>query len=130
VVWRTARLLPEELVFKVSYLGGEMPTLALNFSRPGGEIVAQYYLLLRLGREGYRKVQQACMDTARILAGEIAEMGPFTLVYDGHGGLPAISYTLKDPDPGVSRCMTCRSSCGCAAGRCPPTRCRPPARRP
>ncbi|TJZ77120.1 glutamate decarboxylase [Rhodococcus oryzae] len=97
VVWRSADLLPEDLVFRVSYLGGDMPTFALNFSRPGGEIVAQYYLLLRLGREGYRMIQQTCAETAQALAAEIKTMGPFTLLYDGTGGLPAVSYTLTDP---------------------------------
>ncbi|MGW0041277.1 glutamate decarboxylase [Rhodococcus sp. NPDC003348] len=96
-VWRSADLLPEDLVFRVSYLGGDMPTFALNFSRPGGEIVAQYYLMLRLGREGYRRIQQACSDTAQYLAGRIRGMGPFTILYDGTGGLPAVSYTLTDP---------------------------------
>ncbi|MER7759772.1 glutamate decarboxylase [Streptomyces sp. NPDC097619] len=98
ILWREADLLPEELVFRVSYLGGDMPTFALNFSRPGGQIIAQYYIFLRLGREGYRRVQQACADTARELASVIAEMGPFTLLYDGTGALPAVSYTLTDPE--------------------------------
>ncbi|GAA0704935.1 glutamate decarboxylase [Kitasatospora atroaurantiaca] len=97
-IWRTADLLPEELVFRVDYLGGDIPTFALNFSRPGGAIVAQYYTFLRLGRGGYRRVQQACADTAQYLAGEIAAMGPFTLLYNGVGGLPAVSYKLADPD--------------------------------
>ncbi|WP_131737734.1 glutamate decarboxylase [Actinomadura roseirufa] len=97
IVWREADLLPEDLVFRVNYLGGDMPTFSLNFSRPGGEVIAQYYLFLRLGRDGYRRVQQACADTARYLAGEIANMGPFTLLYDGQGALPAVSYTLADP---------------------------------
>ncbi|MFD7030752.1 glutamate decarboxylase [Streptomyces sp. NPDC059917] len=97
IVWRTADLLPEELVFTVDYLGGNMPTFALNFSRPGGEIIAQYYLFLRLGRGGYRRVHQACADTAAYLAREIQGMGPFTLLYDGQGGLPAVCYTLTDP---------------------------------
>ncbi|MFJ7204147.1 glutamate decarboxylase [Streptomyces sp. NPDC098789] len=97
IVWRTADLLPEELVFTVDYLGGNMPTFALNFSRPGGEIIAQYYLFLRLGRGGYRRVHQACADTAAYLAREVQGMGPFTLLYDGQGGLPAVCYTLTDP---------------------------------
>ncbi|MFC5908797.1 glutamate decarboxylase [Streptacidiphilus monticola] len=97
-IWRTPDCLPEELVFKVDYLGGEMPTFALNFSRPGGEIVAQYYTLLRLGREGYRRVLQTCADTARALAREVERMGPFTLLYDGGTALPAVSWTLTDPD--------------------------------
>jgi glutamate decarboxylase len=97
VVWREVAGLPNELIFNVDYLGGSMPTFALNFSRPGGEIIAQYYNFLRLGREGYRAVQQKCVDTAQYLAAEIAGMGPFELIYDGSGGLPAIAYTLKDP---------------------------------
>ncbi|GJF27911.1 glutamate decarboxylase [Kitasatospora sp. NE20-6] len=96
-VWRDQDALPDDLVFHVDYLGGDMPTFALNFSRPGGEIVAQYYNFLRLGRGGYRRVHQACADTAQYLGQEIAAMGPFTLLYDGNGGLPAVAYTLTDP---------------------------------
>lgn len=97
IVWRDSRLLPEELVFKVSYLGGDMPTFALNFTRPGGEIIAQYYTLLRLGRDGYTAIYEACRHTARALATEIESMGPFTLLYDGDQALPAVSWTLTDP---------------------------------
>jgi glutamate decarboxylase len=96
-IWRDSTELPEELIFTVDYLGGSMPTFALNFSRPGGQIIAQYYNFIRLGREGYRAIQQNCIDTAQYLAGEVAGMGPFDMVYNGHGGLPAIAYTLKDP---------------------------------
>jgi glutamate decarboxylase len=96
-LWRDARHLPEELVFRVSYLGGEMPTFALNFSRPGGQVIAQYFLLLRLGRDGYRHVHATCADTAGRLADQVAELGPFRLLYDGRGALPAVSYTLRDP---------------------------------
>ncbi|MFD7458038.1 MULTISPECIES: glutamate decarboxylase [unclassified Streptomyces] len=97
VVWRSAELLPEELVFRVSYLGGDMPTFALNFSRPGGEVVAQYYNLLRLGREGYARVHGACATTAGMLAEQVAGMGPFTVLYDGQDALPAVTWTLADP---------------------------------
>jgi glutamate decarboxylase len=102
IIWRDTGQLPEELVFTVDYLGGNMPTFALNFSRPGGEIIAQYYNFLRLGREGYRAIQQACADTAQFLAQEIAAMGPFELLYDGRGGIPAVAYTLKDANQGFS----------------------------
>ncbi|MFI6387139.1 glutamate decarboxylase [Nonomuraea sp. NPDC050540] len=97
VVWREPALLPEDLIFRVDYLGGDMPTFALNFSRPGGEIIAQYYLFQRLGRQGYREVYEACAATAQYLGEEVAAMGPFELLYDGRGALPAISYKLKDP---------------------------------
>lgn len=102
VVWRDAAELPEDLIFHVDYLGGDMPTFALNFSRPGGGVIAQYYNFVRLGFDGYRKIQQSCIDTAIWLGKEIADMGPFELFYDGEGGLPAISYTQKPGDWGFN----------------------------
>ncbi|MBN2140668.1 MAG: glutamate decarboxylase [Desulfovibrionaceae bacterium] len=103
VVWRDAGDLPEDLIFKVNYLGGDIPTFALNFSRPGGQIVAQYYNFLRLGREGYRNIHRACYDTAAYLADEIAKLGLFEIIYNGRGGIPALSWTLKPGiDPGFS----------------------------
>ncbi|HIJ21213.1 MAG TPA: hypothetical protein HPP58_09210 [Deltaproteobacteria bacterium] len=81
--------LPDDLIFRVNYLGGNMATFALNFSRPGGQVVAQYYNFLRLGREGYRKIHQACYNTAAYLAHVIQKMGPFKVIYDGRGGISA-----------------------------------------
>ena len=72
IIWRDADDLPEDLVFDVDYLGGAMPTFALNFSRPGAQVVAQYYNFLRLGFDGYRSIQQACRDTAMWIAAEFA----------------------------------------------------------
>ncbi len=95
-VWRDQEDLPDELIFRVNYLGGNMPTFALNFSRPGGQIVAQYYNFLRLGKEGYRKIHQACYHTAAYLADEIRKMGPFKVIYDGRGGIPALCWSLED----------------------------------
>ena len=102
VVWASQADLPEELIFNVDYLGGNIPTFALNFSRPGGEIIAQYYNFLRLGREGYTAIQQACSDTAQWLAAELEQMGPFEMVYNGHGGLPAVAYKLKSDVTGYT----------------------------
>jgi glutamate decarboxylase len=96
VIWRDEEDLPDDLIFYVNYLGGNMPTFALNFSRPGGQIVAQYYNFLRLGKEGYRKIHQAGYDTAQYLADEIGKMGPFDIIYDGRGGLPALAWKLKE----------------------------------
>jgi len=103
VVWRDKEDLPEDLIFRVNYLGGDMPTFALNFSRPAGQIVAQYYNFIRLGKEGYRKIQNACYDTARYLADEIEKTGLFDIIYNGRGGIPAMSFSLKDGiDPGFN----------------------------
>jgi len=96
-LWREKQDLPEELIFDVNYLGGNMPTFALNFSRPGGEIICQYYNFLRLGKEGYREIQTGCAALGRSLAEKIAGFGPFKIIYDGRGGIPGLCWELKDP---------------------------------
>jgi glutamate decarboxylase len=98
VVWRDVEALPEELVFRVNYLGGNMPTFALNFSRPGSQVAAQYYMFLRLGREGYRAVQQSSRDIAMDLAKGIEQLEPFTLLTQGDQ-LPVFAFTTT-PDAG------------------------------
>ena len=82
VVWRDVAELPDDLIFHVSYLGGDMPVFQINFSRPAGQIAAQYYDFVRLGREGYRRVHMASYDTGRFLAEEIVKLGPFELICD------------------------------------------------
>ncbi len=95
-LWRDADALPEELVFRVNYLGGDMPTFALNFSRPGAQVVAQYYTFLRLGRDGYRAVQQAARDVATGLAARVEALGDFQLLTRGDQ-LPVFAFTTA-PD--------------------------------
>jgi glutamate decarboxylase len=96
VVWREPEALPDDLVFKVNYLGGEMPTFALNFSRPGNQIVAQYYNFIRLGFEGYERIQRDARNVAMYLSNQIANLGPFQLITDG-SELPVFAFELKDP---------------------------------
>jgi glutamate decarboxylase len=95
IVWRDQEALPEDLIFRVNYLGGDTPTMALNFSRPGAQVVAQYYSFLRLGKAGYREVQSACRETAQWLAESVAGMGPFELISDG-SQLPVFTFRLKE----------------------------------
>ncbi|MFF5345536.1 glutamate decarboxylase [Streptomyces althioticus] len=98
VLWRDAAALPEELVFRVNYLGGDMPTFALNFSRPGAQVVAQYYSFLRLGRDGYRAVQQAARDVATGLSARIEALGDFRLLTRGDE-LPVFAFTTAPDVP-------------------------------
>lgn len=93
-LWRNQEVLPSELVFNVSYLGGSMPTFGLNFSRPGGQVLLQYYNFLRLGREGYYQVQKTCQTVAHVVAEAVAEMGPFEIITDG-SDLPVVAWRLK-----------------------------------
>src|SRR5215468_8243204 len=95
IVWRDADALPEDLIFWVNYLGDNMPTFALNFSRPGSQVVAQYYNLIRLGFGGYRRVQAYARDVATGLSARIGELGPFRLLTRGDE-LPVFAFTLAD----------------------------------
>ena len=94
-LWRDAAALPEDLIFWVNYLGDNMPTFALNFSRPGAQVVMQYYNFLRLGIEGYRAVQQYARDVATHLSAQVAELGPFELITRGDE-LPVFAFKLRD----------------------------------
>ncbi|MET7934726.1 glutamate decarboxylase [Streptomyces sp. NPDC005322] len=94
-LWRTPDELPEELVFRVNYLGGDMPTFALNFSRPGAQVAAQYYILVRLGRDGFRAVQQNSRDVATSLAERIEELGDFRMLTRGDE-LPVFAFTTAE----------------------------------
>ena len=98
VIWREKHDLPEDLIFNVNYLGGNMPTFALNFSRPGGQIIAQYYNFIRLGREGYQKVQSACYTAAEHFANVLRKLEIFEIIYGGdpRSGIPCVSWKIKD----------------------------------
>jgi glutamate decarboxylase len=94
-IWRDADALPEDLIFWVNYLGDNMPTFALNFSRPGAQVVMQYYNFLRLGFSGYRSVQAYAREVATDLSARIAELGPFELITRGDE-LPVFAFKLRD----------------------------------
>jgi glutamate decarboxylase len=101
IIWRNDDALPEELVFKVNYLGGEMPTFSLNFSRPGNQVVAQYYNFLRLGKDGYKRIHQASRDIALYLSGKLAEYPLVELISDG-SDIPVFAFRMKEESKKVT----------------------------
>jgi len=105
IVWRDAEALPKELIFDVDYLGGSVGTIAINFSRPAGQVIAQYYDFIRLGHAGYRKTHMSAYAVAAYLAGEIAKLGPYQLICSGDpkAGIPAVTFRIKPgEDPGYT----------------------------
>jgi len=105
VLWRDKADLPDDLIFHVTYLGGDMPVFQINFSRPAGQIVAQYYNFVRLGRNGYRNVHDACYSTGQFLAEEVVKLGPFELLCDSDPlkGIPSVAWRMKEgEDPGYT----------------------------
>lgn len=95
VLWRGKEALPEDLIFWVSYLGGEEATMAINFSRSASQIVGQYYVMMRNGFEGFREIHQRTLDVARYLASEISQMGMFE-IYEDATQIPIVCWGLKD----------------------------------
>lgn len=96
VVFRSRADLPEELVFKISYLGGEMENYSLNFSRPSAQVVLQYFNFLHLGREGYNRIVKATLAAAQALAHRLQELDELELIGDG-SLLPVVTAKARDP---------------------------------
>lgn len=94
VIWKDEKYLPKELIFNVSYLGGQMPTLAINFSRSASQIIGQYYNFLRFGFEGYKKIHQRTKDVATYISKELENIGLFE-IYNNGQNLPIVCYKLK-----------------------------------
>jgi glutamate decarboxylase len=95
VVWRDREQLPEELIFRVSYLGGDMPTFTLNFSRPGNQVIGQYYNFLRFGREGYRRIMDVLQRIARWIADELGKLPGVRVITDG-SAIPVVAFALDE----------------------------------
>ena len=95
VLWKDEQYLPKELIFEVSYLGGKMPTMAINFSRSASQIIGQYYNFLRFGFEGYRQIHERTKDVAMYIADEVEKLGIFE-IYNNGENLPIVCYKLKD----------------------------------
>ncbi len=95
LIFRDASDLPEDLVFYVNYLGDEMPTYTLNFSRGSAMILAQYYNLLRLGRKGYARIATNVLENARYVAEQLADSGRFE-VLNTADLLPIVTVKLKE----------------------------------
>jgi len=89
--------LPEELIFKINYLGGLMPNYSLNFSKGSSTIIAQYYNFIRLGMHGYKKIMENMQENARYLASKLNGSGKFEVI-NKSVTFPIVTVELKDSD--------------------------------
>jgi len=95
VIFRDQSCVPDELVFKINYLGGEMLNYSLNFSRSASQVYLQYYNFLRLGREGYTRIMTNIMINASYLEKRVLALDRFELLTDSNY-LPVVVLKLKD----------------------------------
>ncbi|HEX3692429.1 MAG TPA: glutamate decarboxylase [Solirubrobacteraceae bacterium] len=97
VVFRDRSDLPEELVFHINYLGGDMPNYSLNFSRPSNSVVLQYYNFLRLGRDGYREIVANTLANSQALAHRLSDIEGLEVLNDG-STFPIVALRATDPE--------------------------------
>lgn len=83
-IWRDEQYLPEHLKFELHYLGGTEESFTLNFSRPGAQIIGQYFNLVHLGFEGYRNIMENALSNARLLSRALEATGYYRCVSDIH----------------------------------------------
>lgn len=121
IIWRDQSLLPKHLIFELHYLGGTEESYTLNFSRPGAQVIAQYYNLIHLGFSGYRNIMENTLRNARLLSRALEVTGWWRCVSDIHrkkgdhifeegkpqytegetsedynAGLPVVAFTFSD----------------------------------
>ncbi|KAI7860094.1 glutamate decarboxylase [Circinella umbellata] len=97
-VWRSPEYLPQDLIFNINYLGSDQASFTLNFSKGASHIIAQYYVLIRLGRTGFTKIMTNLTGTADHLADRLKNTGRFTILSQGEGlGLPLVAFRLNSP---------------------------------
>ncbi|HID72962.1 TPA: glutamate decarboxylase, partial [Candidatus Micrarchaeota archaeon] len=95
LIFRDEKDLPEDIVFHINYLGGEMPSFTLNFSRGSSMLLAQYYNLLRLGKSGYRKILKNVLGNAQYLANKIKTCGRFKMLSTAKV-IPVITFQMNE----------------------------------
>jgi glutamate decarboxylase len=95
IVFRDSSDLPEDLVFHINYLGGDMPNYSLNFSRPSNSVILQYYTFLRLGAEGYRRIVSTVLSNAQALAAKLGKIDGLHLINDG-SRFPIVAVSARD----------------------------------
>lgn len=96
-VWRSPEYLPKSLIFNINYLGSDQASFTLNFSKGAAHVIAQYYVMIRLGKTGFTKIMSNLTKTADHLAEVLEKTGHFEIMSEGNGrGLPLVAFRLKE----------------------------------
>lgn len=84
----------QDILFEVSYLGGNVPTMGVNFSHSASHMIAQYYNFTRLGFEGYERIHTKTQHVAKHLFTKLNKMDLFEFYNDGVN-LPILCFKMK-----------------------------------
>ncbi len=94
IIFRDDTVFNKDLIFYVNYLGGEMPTATLNFSRNAFQIAYQYYVIIRLGFEGFKEIMTQTVANATLLRDLLVASGYFEIMNETQR-IPVVALTLK-----------------------------------
>ncbi|KAL1914693.1 uncharacterized protein VTP21DRAFT_8104 [Calcarisporiella thermophila] len=94
VLFRDKTYLPEDLIFKVNYLGTDQASFTLNFTKSASPIIAQYYILIRLGRKGFTSIMRNLMMNAEYFTHCLKRTGRFRILSNLNNGLPVVVFSL------------------------------------
>jgi glutamate decarboxylase len=98
LVFRDDEQLPEDLVFYEDYLGEKDATFTLNFSGSSAFILAQYYVLIRFGRDGFESLIRAMEKNASHLRERLSGEDALE-VFGGKPSLPLVMSRVREDEP-------------------------------
>ncbi|KAI8881555.1 glutamate decarboxylase [Backusella circina FSU 941] len=97
LIWRDERYLSDDIVFNTTYLGRTDRSITVNFSRWTFNAIAQYYVLLRLGKKGFKTIMTQFTKKADDLSGKVLAIGNFKIFSKKGGeGLPIVVFSLNE----------------------------------
>ncbi len=97
VIWRDVAELPDDLIFHVTYLGGDMPVFQINFSRPAGPGGGAVLQLREAGPGRLSQRARSLLRHREVPGGGGGQAGPLRIA----GGL-RIPRRASPPWPGGS----------------------------
>lgn len=84
IIFRSADLVPKELVFELHYLGSVEYSFGLNFSRPAAPMLGQMFNFINLGVKGYKNTMSNNLQNARLLSRALELSGLYVVLSDIH----------------------------------------------
>ena len=99
VVWRSWSEVPEPMIFHTNYLGADMKSITMNFSKSASCIVGQYYQFLRLGKEGYGAIMNNLVTIMTFLYDKLEASGHWVM-RSKKVGVPLVAFSLKPTTAG------------------------------
>lgn len=98
LIVREDATIPQGIIFYEDYLGEKDATFTLNFSCSASFVLAQYYMLLREGRDGYSSLVRAMFMNRDALADRLNKNDALTVLTSERPMLPLLILTVNEDE--------------------------------